>query len=390
VGDQVLMAVAGRISAAVRPVDTVARLGGDEFAVVFARTPAEEVDRLVGRVRAALGRPIDASGYQLLVQASAGIASSGITGADDGPELLRRADLALYAAKRAGRHGSMWYERDLDEQTSAAVRMGAELRHAIDVGEFHIVYQPIVRLPDASIVAVEALLRWRRPDGAPVSPAVFIPVAERTGLIVDLGTWVLREACRQLQIWREELGDRAPGKVSVNVSARQLHEPGLATTVATVLAETGLPPSALAIEVTETAVFRGGQALVELAAVQRLGVQIALDDFGTGHSSLSLLHSCPVDILKVDKSFVDGIGSPDHRPVIATALISVSTELDLTAVAEGVETADQADLLYRLGYRHAQGYLFAHPMPPAELRRVIAGPSSRLRQSTEESLPVAA
>jgi diguanylate cyclase len=371
VGDQILTVVAGRISAAVRPTDTVARLGGDEFVIVFAGTSTAEADRLVERVLTTLRQPIAAGGHQLLVQASIGLGDGADT--EDGLELLRRADLALYAAKRAGTHGSVRYDRVLDEQTSQAARMGADLRHGIDAGQFHVVYQPIVHLPDGAITAVEALLRWRRPDGLVVSPATFIPIAERTGLIVDLGEWVLREACRQLQVWREELGDRAPAKVSVNVSARQLYEPGFATTVATVLAETGLPARALAVEVTETAVFRGGQALVELTAIQRLGVHIALDDFGTGHSSLSMLTSCPVDILKVDKSFVDGIGAADPRPVIATALISVSAELNLMAVAEGVETADQADLLYQLGYRHAQGYLFARPMAPADLRQVIAG-----------------
>jgi EAL domain-containing protein (putative c-di-GMP-specific phosphodiesterase class I) len=195
-----------------------------------------------------------------------------------------------------------------------------------------------------------------------MSPAEFIPVAERNGQIVELGAWILLEACSQAATWLATLGTAAPGKVSVNVSARQLAEPDFAEVVAAVLAATGLPAERLAIEVTETAVFGGGRAIEALDAVHRLGVRIALDDFGTGHSSLGLLQTCPVDILKVDKSFVDNVTMAGRHSVIATALINVSDGLNLDAIAEGVETAEQAAELYRLGYRYAQGYHFGRPV----------------------------
>jgi EAL domain-containing protein (putative c-di-GMP-specific phosphodiesterase class I) len=218
------------------------------------------------------------------------------------------------------------------------------------------------------VVAVEALARWRHPHLG-LGPDDFIPVAERNGLIVELGAWILRTACAQAAAWRAELGADAPEKVSVNVSARQLTEPGFADLVARVLAETGLPASGLAIEVTETAVFHGGPAVDALEAVHRLGVRIALDDFGTGHSSLRLLQTVPVDILKVDKSFVDDVTLTGRNAVIARALIDVSDGLNLTAVAEGVETAEQAVELYRLGYRYVQGYHFGHPLARPDFTR---------------------
>jgi EAL domain-containing protein (putative c-di-GMP-specific phosphodiesterase class I) len=207
-----------------------------------------------------------------------------------------------------------------------------------------------------------------------MSPADFIPVTERNGQIVELGAWILLEACSQAATWIRTLGAAAPGKVSVNVSARQLAEPDFAEVVAAVLAATGLPAERLAIEVTETAVFGGGRAIEALDAVHRLGVRIALDDFGTGHSSLGLLQTCPVDILKVDKSFVDNVTMAGRHSVIATALINVSDGLNLDAIAEGVETAEQAAELYRLGYRFAQGYHFGRPVadPQFALESVVA------------------
>jgi EAL domain-containing protein (putative c-di-GMP-specific phosphodiesterase class I) len=213
---------------------------------------------------------------------------------------------------------------------------------------------------------VEALVRWNHPERGAVGPAEFIPAAERTGLIVPLGAWILEEVCRQAVRWRRDLGDAAPQTVSVNVSARQLREAGFATEVDAVLRRTGLPPHALTVEVTETAVFDGGPALTELRAIAALGVTIALDDFGTGHSSLGLLRTCPADILKVDKSFVDDTEGGQQAVVVA-ALIGICDGMGLRAVAEGVETAEQAAELHRLGYRYAQGYHYGRPMPAAAI-----------------------
>ncbi len=269
----------------------------------------------------------------------------------------------MYAAKRTGGR-CQWFRAELDERASAEAGVAADLRSALDSDQFRLLYQPIVELPAGRTVAVEALVRWQHPERGLINPADFIPVAERTGVIVELGAWVLRTACAQMREWLVTDPRRAPRKVSVNVSARQLSEPGFAGTVAATLAATGLAPEYLAVEVTETAVFDSTSAIDTLRAVKALGVQIALDDFGTGHSSLGLLQAAPVDILKVDKSFIDNITLRGRHATIARALINVSNELQLTAVAEGVETAEQAEELTRLGYRFAQGYFFGRPAPP--------------------------
>ncbi len=360
VGDRLLVVVATRLARSVREGDLVARLGGDEFAVLLPDAHFTVMDAIAERMATTLRRPIEADGHQLLVSASIGSADG--TGLDRPGELLRRADLAMYAAKEAGGARHRRYTRDLDRRAGEEAKLGAELRTALDAGQFQVVYQPIVSLPLGRTVAVEALVRWQHPQRGPVGPAEFIPVAEHNGLIVELGAWILRTACAQAAAWRRELGDAAPERMSVNVSARQLAEPGFAGLVADTLAATGLAAHQLVVEVTETAVFGGGQAVQAVQDLHELGVQIALDDFGTGHSSLGLLQTVPVDILKVDKSFVDTITMAGRHAVIATALIQVAGGLGLQAVAEGVETAEQAAELHRLGYRLAQGYHFGRPV----------------------------
>jgi diguanylate cyclase (GGDEF)-like protein len=377
IGDRLLIGVARRLALTVGDTGLVARMGGDEFAVLM---PGD--DDLGARLTAALSQPVPAGGHELLVTASIGLAGfesgvGGTAGLDGGvagldpAEVLRRADVAMHAAKRDG-DPCRRYGPELDRLAGDEARLGAELRTALDTGQFRLVYQPIVDLPLGRIVAVETLVRWEHPDRGLISPADFIPVAERNGLIIDLGTWILRTACRQAAQWRVTYGADAPGKISVNVSARQLARPGFVDLVAAALADSGLPPECLAIEVTETAVFEGGRALEALHGVHDLGVWIALDDFGTGHSSLTLLQTVPVDILKVDKSFVDSITMAGRHAVIATALIQVSNGLGLTAVAEGVETAAQADELYRLGYQLAQGYHFGHPVAEPNFRPALS------------------
>ena len=359
VGDQLLIAVGRRLVGVLRPGDVVARLGGDEFAVLMPDTHQTAADALVAELAAALEQPVFAGEHHLLVQAGIGVADA--AGTTDPFELLRRADVAMYAAKEATTRQER-FRPELDQRASEHAQLGAQLREAIDKGQFQLVYQPIVTLPHGQLAGVEALIRWHHPELGFMSPADFIPVAERNGQIVELGAWILLEACQQAATWLATLGAAAPGKVSVNVSARQLAEPDFAEVVAAVLAATGLPAERLAIEVTETAVFGGGRAIEALDAVHQLGVRIALDDFGTGHSSLGLLQTCPVDILKVDKSFVDNVTMAGRHSVIATALINVSDGLNLDAIAEGVETAEQAAELYRLGYRFAQGYHFGRPV----------------------------
>ncbi|MFI5493654.1 putative bifunctional diguanylate cyclase/phosphodiesterase [Actinoplanes sp. NPDC051859] len=374
VGDHLLSVVARRLRAAL-PADVLcARMGGDEFAVLMPGATGEEADALVTRLAAVLDKPVTAGEHDLLVGASIGVTSG--DGTTDPYEVMRRADVAMYAAK-AAHDKPRRYTPGLDELSDEQARIGAELRTALDAGQFRVFYQPIVSLPAGHTVAVEALVRWEHPERGMVPPDQFIPAAERNGLIVELGEWIMRSACAQAMAWRAEHGEAAPIRMSVNVSARQLAEPGFGAMVAGVLAETGLPADTLAVEVTETAVFGGGQAVQSLQDVHELGVSIALDDFGTGHSSLGLLQTVPVDVLKVDKSFVDGITMAGRHAVIATALIQVSAGLGLTAVAEGVETAEQAAELHRLGYELAQGYFFGRPSPePSFATSGIAAPTS--------------
>ncbi|WP_176728529.1 putative bifunctional diguanylate cyclase/phosphodiesterase [Planobispora rosea] len=387
-GDAVLVAVAGRLRECIRPGDSVARLGGDEFAVLLRGVSPEEADRIAGQIITTLGTPVNVEGHDLLVQASVGLVD-GEPGMG-ASELLRRADVAMYAAKEQGRSRCVRYTADMDLRAIEYAQLGAELRRAVGSGELFLMYQPVVTLPAGEVSAVEALVRWRHPERGLVPPAEFVPVAERNGTIVQLGAWVLREACRQMAAWQRTYGDAAPSRVGVNVSARQLREPGFAQTVADVLRETGLRPEDLLVEITETAVFDGGPALEAVHALRDLGVSVALDDFGTGHSSLGLLRTCPVDVLKVDKSFVDGVTGTIEQAAIATSLAHIAQALRLRAVAEGVETAAQARRLYQLGYRLAQGFHFARPLSPEDVGSRLSARVERGQESDSWDPPALA
>ncbi|MFC3991003.1 putative bifunctional diguanylate cyclase/phosphodiesterase [Actinoplanes siamensis] len=358
VGDQLLVEVARTLTAATRDAAWVARMGGDEFTLLLPGASRESATALAERVRQMLAQPVRVAGHELLISANIGIADTG--GLADPVEALRRADVAMYAAKELG-EPYRWYDPELDRRAGEDARTGAELRTALDAGQLRLVYQPIVELPAGRLIAVEALVRWHHPERGVISPAQFIPVAERNGIIVEMGAWILREACRQAARWRSDHGPAAPQRVSVNVSARQLARPGLAEVVASALAESGLPAACLTIEVTETAVFETDRAQETLRQLDRMGVRIALDDFGTGHSSLALLRTVPAHALKVDKSFVDEVTAGGRTSVIAAAVVRVADALGMAAVAEGVETAEQAVELHRLGYRLAQGYHFGRP-----------------------------
>ena len=357
VGDALLTAVATTLAAQLPADGVVARLGGDEYALLLRGDSATTLSAIAAQLRL----PVRAGGHELVVEASIGVAPA--RAGDTAGELIRRADVAMYEAKGQGKGRQVVYTAAMDQRSAEQARLAADLRTALDTDQLHLHYQPIVAMPDGELFGVEALVRWTHPERGPIGPNVFIPAAERTGLIVPLGAWILEEACRQAVRWRAELGANAPGTVSVNVSARQLREAGFADEVDAVLRRTGLPPQVLTVEVTETAVFDGGTALTELRAIAGLGVKIALDDFGTGHSSLGLLRTCPADILKVDKSFVDDITEGGQQAVVVAALIGICDGMHLRAVAEGVETAEQAAELYRLGYRYAQGYHYGRPVP---------------------------
>jgi diguanylate cyclase (GGDEF)-like protein len=375
VGDELLVGVARRLDRAAGRDTTVVRLGGDEFAALLPASTTGAADAAVKRLAAELQLPVQTDQYELLIRSSLGITDA--AGVTDARELLRRADVAMYAAKDRGKHRVARYEPAMDDTAAEQSMLGAELRRALSAGELELVYQPIVALASGSAsgsaIGAEALVRWNSPERGEVPPSVFVPVAERNGLIVPLGEWILREACRHAATWPQRV---RPHRVSVNVSARQLREPDFPATVAAILAETALDPARLTLEITETAVFDGGTALASVRALHRLGVSIALDDFGTGHSSLGLLRTCPVDILKVDKSFIDEVGDDGRPAVVAAALINIAEGMHLTAVAEGVEAAAQAERLYDLGYRYAQGFHFARPMPAAEIAAALTAPAT--------------
>jgi diguanylate cyclase (GGDEF)-like protein len=373
VGDLLLIAVAQRLTGCVRVEDTVARLGGDEFVVVLDGADAAAADLAAGRMIAALSRPVMADGHELPIRASIGIAD-GYTG-DEASVLLRRADIAMYAAKKLTGTAFLHYADSMAANVTDHASLGVELREAIAGNQLFLLYQPIVALSDGRVAGAEALVRWAHPERGTLAPDTFIPAAERTGLIVPLGRWVIREACRQFAAWIAEHGAGAPDVLNINVSARDLRDPGFAADVASIMAEHDVPGDRIALEITETMALELGPSVINLHQLRKLGVRVSLDDFGTGNSTLTLLHDCPVDEIKLDRSFVQAEG--DDRPPMAAAVIHLARALGLHAVAEGVETPEQADQLRSLGYKAAQGYYFARPMPADELGQLLRGPASR-------------
>ena len=366
-GDMLLKAVAGRLLRCVREGDVVARLGGDEFAVLLRGAgPAEHASGLARRIVETLGAPYDLGGDQAVVGASVGIAvaTSALCSAD---MLLRSADLALYRAKADGRGSFCLFESSMDEQMRARRAIERDLRNALARNEFTLFYQPVFHLRDQRVSGFEALLRWRHPDRGLVSPAEFIPLAEELGLIVPVGEWVLAQACADAATWPNEMG------VAVNLSPVQFHSPGLVAAVRQALRMSGLPAHRLELEITESALLQNSKAvLATLHELRGLGLRTALDDFGTGYSSLSYLRSFPFDKLKIDQSFVREV---THRPdcrAIVRSVLGLSRELGMTTTAEGVETEDQLDQIFRDGCTEVQGFLFDRPRPAGDIRHWFA------------------
>ncbi len=368
-GDQLVQQVAERISASVRPEDVVARFGGDEFAILATGLRDERAaQELAAHILSSFELPFVVDGVELDITASVGIAMD--RPGSDSTGLLRDADAAMYFAKQTGRARVALFDKRLTAKAEERLDLESALHKALSGNHLHLVYQPIVSLESGELVSMEALLRWERPDHGPVPPLSFIPVAEETGVILDIGRFVLAGATRQLAAWREGRSGLPPISVSVNVSSRQLEHDMLIGEVATVLEQTGLPPELLVLEITESIFIRDILAAVRrLESLKRLGVRIALDDFGTGFSSLNSLSRLPIDVVKIDKSFVDNLGS--RYDAVVTSVVNVAQAFSLDVVAEGVESAAQASHLARLGCGYAQGYHFARPMPPDRIEEIL-------------------
>ncbi len=359
-GDRLLQAVAARLSATLRDADTIGRMGGDEFVVLVEGATLDVAPELVAeRILAVMREPFDlGTPVPVVVTTSIGIAvGSSHASASD---LLREADMALYQAKSAGRNCYEMFRPELGSDTQRRYELEFDLRGALESHQYRLMYQPIYNLDDLSIIGVEALLRWEHPTRGTVQPDDFIPVLEATGQILDVGRWVLREACTQMAAWRARGSDLI---VSVNVSARQLDHDVIVQDVRDALTESGLDPAALTIEVTETALMRNVDTTARrLAELKALGIQVAIDDFGTGYSSLSYLQRFPVDCLKIDRSFTGAITRSPESDALIHTLVQLGKDLGLKTLAEGVETTEQLDHLRGEGVSEIQGFLLARPL----------------------------
>jgi len=383
IGDQLLLGVANRLEKCLRATDTVARLGetftvarlgGDEFTVLLdhIKDPSD-AKRAADRMMKALAPPFILGGKEVFTSVSIGIALS--NPAYDQPEdILRDADTAMYRAKSLGKARYEVFDADMRASVMARLQLETDLRHALDRGEFRNFYQPIVDLVSGEIVGFEALSRWQHPTRGLVGPNEFIPVAEETGLIRELGWWNLREACRQITEWRAGSIAHRHLTISVNLSAKQFLQPNLVADISKLLRELALPPEALKLEITESTVMADPSAAVEmLQQIKSLGVRLAIDDFGTGYSSLSYLHRFPLDTLKIDRSFISSMCEGGEGMEIARTILPMANNLRLDVVAEGVETVQQVALLQKLQCKYGQGYYFSRPLSAEGTTALLAG-----------------
>jgi predicted signal transduction protein with EAL and GGDEF domain len=363
----VLQIIARRLNAAVTARDTVVRLGGDEFVILFLDPP--DAERWFGTLRAKIAEPIDISGHNLRVTCSAGLVSYPADGADV-ETLLANADVAMYSAKESGRDNLQRYSVSLKERTQARLMLQEGIRGALKYDEFKLVYQPQVDLRSGMIFAAEALIRWQHPQLGVIYPNQFIPEAEDTGQIVEIGEWVLTTACQQCKAWHTAGFPRLG--VSVNVSARQFREESWVSQVDRALSVSGLPPECLDLEVTESLIMEDIQRATQtMRRLKDKGVQLSIDDFGTGYSNLNALRSFPLSRLKIDQSFIRAIPHNQGDATLARAIISLGQQLHLRTLAEGVDKAEQLDFLKASGCDEYQGYLFSEPLWPAEFMQFI-------------------
>ncbi len=363
-GDELLVAVARRLSSCLRPGDTVARLGGDEFTILLDEvTDVDHAAQVAQRMHREMTQPFRIQGHEVYVTLSLGI-TLGAGGDYDRPEdVLRDADTAMYGAKTSGKARDAVFDREMHDRAVALLQIETDLRRAVERSEFEIHYQPIVSLTDGQIDAFEALLRWRHPWRGLLQPDDFVPIAEETGLIVPIGWWVLREACRQLADWRILPGCRRPLAVTVNLSGKQFLQADLVHRVEEILQHTGVEPECLRLEITESTIMsKAEEAIAKLQGLRDLGIKVYIDDFGTGYSSLSYLHRLPVDALKIDRSFVSEMCHREDRSEIVGTIVTLARNLRMDVAAEGVETAEQVSRLRGLSCHFGQGYFFSRPL----------------------------
>ena len=372
IGDKVLQTVAQRLARCLRESDTITRLGGDEFVVSLPNIQSNvDLFQIAKKMLAAIALPIEAEGRDLHLTASIGIALYPEHG-KDAETLMRKADMAMHSAKRLGRNRHQMFVEHMNEQVQQQVQLEDEMWRALENNEFVLYYQPIVDLKSGAIVGAEALLRWPNAHGAWLSPAEFIPMTEKCGLIVPLSEWILSEACTQLQAWRESGHGLSDFTIAVNLSPRHFATAGLATMIAGVIEQTEIDSRRLHLEITDGLLTDMNESVhTNFEGLKRIGIKFALDDFGTGYSSLGYLRSFPIDMLKIDRSFVQDLPDNADNVAIVTTIIALANSLSLTVVAKGVETEGQLASLQQLGCHLAQGFLFSHPLPADEFLSLV-------------------
>jgi diguanylate cyclase (GGDEF)-like protein/PAS domain S-box-containing protein len=371
IGDEMLVAVSKRLEESLRPGDTVARLGGDEFSVILDDiTGDSEVLHITERIQKKLSLPFNLDGQEVFMTASIGIAFS-TTGYDRPEHLLRDADIAMYHAKTNGRARHEIFNIEMYDRAVARLQLETNLRQAIKQNELKLQYQPIVSMKTGGIKGLEALVRWNHPVIGLINPTEFIPLAEETGLIIQLGEWVIEEACRQLSIWQKQFPSEQPLTISVNISSKQL-SPGLLEHIKRVLEETGVAPESFIVEITESMIMENAETVAPLLLrLKDMKVKLHIDDFGTGYSSLSYLHRFPVDMLKIDRSFISRLGSNGENLKIVKAIAALAHSLNMSVIAEGVETEEQLLRLKRLKCGYMQGFLFSRPLDSKEAEALL-------------------
>ncbi|GAA6614970.1 EAL domain-containing protein [Scytonema sp. NUACC26] len=372
-GDQFLLVIASRLKACLRPTDTSARFGGDEFTILLEHIQdVSDAIKVAERIQQELLLPIELDGQEVFATASIGIALSSIVDYHHPEELLRDADTAMYRAKALGKARYELFNSDMYADALARLQLETDLRRAIERQEFRVYYQPIISLSSGSILGFEALLRWQHPERGLLNPTEFIPLAEETGLIIEIGYWILHEACRQMQAWQLSGNPNLLEKIIVNLSLKQFSRSDLTQQIQQVLQSTGLNPRSLVVEITESVIMENGDnTTATLSQLRELGVEISIDDFGTGHSSLGRLYSFPISLLKIDKSFVSPIDTSSRNLEIIEIIVTLAHKLGVNVTAEGVETEEQLAFVRKLNCEYAQGYLFSTPLNSSDATALI-------------------